>query len=1424
MNSLLSRKSSLSNLDFNLKTYYSEHLSKAKQEELVYIINQAYDLSILSTELLHKSLNPLLSCYFDNVQANIVRPFQHLFANASILEIGARFGIVTRYLGESGADKVVALEESPKNAEIIKLRTRDLTNIEVKTERFEQFNSDIKFDVIILIGTLEQADKFISDDDPASALIEKAKSMLKPQGKLIIATENKLAFDPFTKSSIKKQRKLQTHTLSQLNKILREKGFLNREFYIPFPNYREPVFIFNENAFYNIKFDPVVLISSKTFQNRYLSANWNNLYEGIWASLVENGLAVSLANSFLILAHIEDNPSQPSTLGYYYNTQRAKPFCRETVFLNSHDIEIKSQLINSDLHPTLSGKKLLHFNFIKAEKYIKGKLLSLEFTNLISKDNWTFKDVGSFLKSYLNFVCSLSSCNKQQVVTNINSLLNGECFNLIPQNIVIDDEGKAHAINKEWIWKDKIPVGYVLFRCLLSLINSISKFGQVKHFNNGTKLEFFIKAYQAAGFNVKERDLNQYSEWEVKALNEIEEANYTTHDIWMPDTVLDFTPEENKINDLDNVILTYENEIQKLKSTLINYMGQIDSVFNSLSWRITQPLRSLKQRVCKIKVRKKQGPESLETAKVEYSDLNEHALLPVVTEENVQRVEQEDFNQIQDQQLNIEKFHKQFYLKANVDVANAGINPYLHYQLSGKREGRLGTPFLFVNGKHTLEANKETVLIVSHDASRTGAPILALNLCQELNKEFNIITLFFNSGSIAKDFVNHSNKVIEVKHLDKSAAFLGELIKYLKKDYDIKFCIANSIESHWIIKPLAEQFIPSILLVHEFYTYTLPRTKFINALFWANITIFPTKIVQENVKHPNLINIIKKTHILPQGKCQIPAEDNLSDQTSEAIKIAQLKELKKSSAFVVLGAGSVHYRKGVDLFIATAAEIKRLYPTYNINMIWAGGGYNAEADMSYSCYLAEQIKRSDLGNTFQIVGEVQDLEELYSVADVFFLSSRLDPLPNVAIDTMVKGIPLICFDKGSGIVEFLAEDEETRELIIPYVSVNEAANKIVQLFKSPEYYQLISEKIKLLAQTKFNFKQYTSQIINLVETQIKVTEQEILDCATLENSEDFVHDFYTDDDKKRTEAIRSYVRSWHQGVHQRKPAPGFNPIKYARDNNLYNTLFEPFAHYINAGKPEGPWQETLITPMSIQTKQNSLRCAIHIHAFYPELLLNILERLQKNRIRSDLFISIPETKIADISAVLSAYEGAYQIEIVPNRGRNFGPLLTEFATELQTYDIIGHFHTKKSLDLQDPHFTERWNNFIFENLIGGSHCMGEIILEQFAQNPELGLVFADDPHLLGWDKNKKFADHLAQQLKISTLPSGTFNFPVGSMFWARPKALKPLFDLKLTWNDYPDEPLPYDGSILHAIERLIPSVALSQGFCQAVTFVPGLTR
>ena len=50
------------------------------------------------------------------------------------------------------------------------------------------------------------------------------------------------------------------------------------------------------------------------------------------------------------------------------------------------------------------------------------------------------------------------------------------------------------------------------------------------------------------------------------------------------------------------------------------------------------------------------------------------------------------------------------------------------------------------------------------------------------------------------------------------------------------------------------------------------------------------------------------------------------------------------------------------------------------------------------------------------------------------------------------------------------------------------------------------------------------------------------------------------------------------------------------------------------------------------------------------------------------------------------------------------------------------------------------------------------------------------------------------------------------MFWAKTDALKKLFEHGWKYEDFPEEPLPIDGTISHAIERVLGYVAQDAGY------------
>ena len=319
-------------------------------------------------------------------------------------------------------------------------------------------------------------------------------------------------------------------------------------------------------------------------------------------------------------------------------------------------------------------------------------------------------------------------------------------------------------------------------------------------------------------------------------------------------------------------------------------------------------------------------------------------------------------------------------------------------------------------------------------------------------------------------------------------------------------------------------------------------------------------------------------------------------------------------------------------------------------------------------------------------------------------------------------------------------------------------------------------------------------------------------------------DFVSPKGKNIFRLISRYVSNWERKQSLKKPMPGFHPGIYAYIKKIKNE--DPFVHYIQNGTPQGQWNFPVITPShKIVTVNHAASVALQLHIFYPEMAEEIISRLMKAKLKPNLLISVTSSKNQlHISRLLNKnYSGNYVIRVVPNRGRDFGPLFTEFKDEIKKYEFIGHFHTKVSPHLSSREDGVAWYQFLIENIIGGKSLMSDIILATMKSNPSIGLVFPEDPHIFGWDKNYNHAEVLARKMDIRFSLEEHFNFPAGSMFWARTDAVKPLFDLNLDWDDYPVEPIDHDGTMLHAIERLIPFVVRQRGYQIAVSNVPGIT-
>ena len=114
------------------------------------------------------------------------------------------------------------------------------------------------------------------------------------------------------------------------------------------------------------------------------------------------------------------------------------------------------------------------------------------------------------------------------------------------------------------------------------------------------------------------------------------------------------------------------------------------------------------------------------------------------------------------------------------------------------------------------------------------------------------------------------------------------------------------------------------------------------------------------------------------------------------------------------------------------------------------------------------LEKANLKDTLFFVGEQNRPEIYYEKFDVFLMTSREDPFPLVCIEVGKSGIPIICFEKATGIQEVLVSGGG---FVVPYLDVVAMAEKLVLYYYDSTLLSKDSKK------NKVNFSIFTSEIM-----------------------------------------------------------------------------------------------------------------------------------------------------------------------------------------------------------------------------------------------------------------------------------------------------------------------------------------------------------
>jgi len=376
---------------------------------------------------------------------------------------------------------------------------------------------------------------------------------------------------------------------------------------------------------------------------------------------------------------------------------------------------------------------------------------------------------------------------------------------------------------------------------------------------------------------------------------------------------------------------------------------------------------------------------------------------------------------------------------------------------------------------------KKNILIVGHEASRTGAPMVHLNIAQKLSQNYNVVSFLLKGGPLFDELQKYSVATATIS----GRRFRGKIQLSLVTDkLKPAFTIVNSIVSDPVFPAVNQLNAPVVSLVHEFMCYAHPLHGRQRMIDGSDSVVFSCRSTRDDAHHwlPSS-DIDSKSTILPQGRCT--ASDHESPKNIEEKLFGKRDKGPPLRPKLVVGMGSVLLRKGCDLFVLCAKQFFDKYPDQNVRFVWIGHGYKPTQDMSYSIYLREQIIRSGLQDKVFFIEELASVEPVYQLASALLLTSRLDPLPNVAIDAICEGLPAITFDGSGGISEMLIDAGMDEYLVVSHLDTQQMAERLHTVLTNDDLHTKLSGRLAQFGNKTFDMDSYVNKLVELATSHLE---------------------------------------------------------------------------------------------------------------------------------------------------------------------------------------------------------------------------------------------------------------------------------------------------------------------------------------------------
>jgi glycosyltransferase involved in cell wall biosynthesis len=334
-------------------------------------------------------------------------------------------------------------------------------------------------------------------------------------------------------------------------------------------------------------------------------------------------------------------------------------------------------------------------------------------------------------------------------------------------------------------------------------------------------------------------------------------------------------------------------------------------------------------------------------------------------------------------------------------------------------------------------------LVVSHEASRTGAPRIAIEVIQALEEsQWDRRVVLRWPGPLRAAFAATGAKVVTeplrrlrvqlrrwsptrplANHLEQLSAAL--VIRWQRPD--VIWC--NTVLSACYVKPGLRRGLGVVLHAHE------SREWMAQVLKRYNLDEQWQKTVLVGCAQRVCSDLADLTGRPPTDVVCLPSVPDRS-RILELARRGGGQPLP--AAGVIVGAcGSASDAKGVDLWLEMVARIAPEIADLDPRFVWIGADPPAE--------FAEWAATHDPSQRVTFTGSLENPYRWLAALDVFTLTSRVDQFPLVVLEAMLLGRPVVAFAVGD-----VPRQIGDAGRLVPPLDVGRAGDAVINLLRDPK--------------------------------------------------------------------------------------------------------------------------------------------------------------------------------------------------------------------------------------------------------------------------------------------------------------------------------------------------------------------------------------